>query len=62
MSERNNRAETEAQLQVGHSGASGAVAFHAPQVDLYVTGTVNQVQKRSLVYQLLTGIVMLGGT
>jgi CubicO group peptidase (beta-lactamase class C family) len=46
---------------IGHSGASGAVAFHAPQVDLYVTGTVNQVKKRSLAYQLLTRIVMLAG-
>lgn len=46
---------------VGHSGASGAVAFHVPEVDLYVTGTVNQVKKRSLVYQLLTRIVMLVG-
>jgi D-alanyl-D-alanine carboxypeptidase len=44
---------------IGHSGASGAVAFYAPQIDLYVTGTVNQVKKRSLVYQLLTRIVML---
>jgi CubicO group peptidase (beta-lactamase class C family) len=44
---------------VGHSGASGAVAFHVPEADLYVTGTVNQVKKRSLVYQLLTQIVML---
>jgi CubicO group peptidase (beta-lactamase class C family) len=46
---------------IGHSGASGAVAFHAPKVDLYVTGTVNQIRKRSLVYQLLTRIVMLAG-
>lgn len=44
---------------IGHSGASGAVAFHVPEIDLYVTGTVNQVKKRSLVYQLLTRIVMI---
>jgi CubicO group peptidase (beta-lactamase class C family) len=44
---------------VGHSGASGAVAFYAPKIDLYVTGTVNQVRKRSLVYQLLTRVVMV---
>jgi len=47
---------------VGHSGASGAVAFHVPEIDLYVTGTVNQVKKRSLVYQLLTRIVMVVAT
>jgi CubicO group peptidase (beta-lactamase class C family) len=44
---------------IGHSGASGAVAFYAPKIDLYVTGTTNQVKKRSLSYQLLTRIVML---
>jgi hypothetical protein len=48
-----------APAMVGHSGASGAVAFYAPKIDLYVTGTVNQVRKRSLVYQLLTRIVMV---
>jgi CubicO group peptidase (beta-lactamase class C family) len=46
---------------IGHSGASGAVAFYAPKIDLYVTGTTNQVKKRSLSYQLLTRIVMLAG-
>lgn len=46
---------------IGHSGASGAVAFYAPRTDLYVTGTTNQVKKRSLSYQLLTRIVMLAG-
>jgi CubicO group peptidase (beta-lactamase class C family) len=44
---------------IGHSGASGAVAFYAPKIDLYVTGTTNQVKKRSLSYQLLTRIAML---
>jgi CubicO group peptidase (beta-lactamase class C family) len=46
---------------IGHSGASGAVAFYAPKTDVYVTGTVNQVKKRSLSFQLLTRIVMLAG-
>lgn len=46
---------------IGHSGASGAVAFYAPKSDLYVTGTLNQVKKRSLSFQLLTRIVMLVG-
>jgi CubicO group peptidase (beta-lactamase class C family) len=46
---------------IGHSGASGAVAFYAPKTDLYVAGTVNQVKKRSLSFQLLTRIAMLAG-
>lgn len=43
---------------VGHSGASGAVLYHVPRLDLYVSGTVNQVKKRSLSYRLLTRLVM----
>ncbi len=33
---------------IGHSGASGAVLFYVPQLDLYVAGTINQIKKRSL--------------
>jgi len=43
---------------VGHSGASGAVLYHVPALDLYVSGTVNQVEKRSLSCNLLTRLVM----
>ncbi len=43
---------------IGHSGASGAVLFYIPALDLYVSGTVNQIKKRSLSYNLLTRLVM----
>ena len=44
---------------IGHSGASGAVLFYVPALDLYVSGTVNQIKKRSLSYNLLhSGFVM----
>ena len=43
---------------IGHSGASGAVLFYVPALDLYAWGTVNQVKKRSLSYNLLTRLVM----
>ena len=43
---------------IGHSGASGAVLYHVPSLDLYVSGTVNQISKRSLSYRLLTRLVM----
>jgi D-alanyl-D-alanine carboxypeptidase len=43
---------------IGHSGASGAVLFYVPDLDLYVSGTVNQVKKRSLSYGLMTRLVM----
>jgi len=42
----------------GHSGASGTVLFYAPDLDLYVSGTVNQIKKRSLSYNLMTRLVM----
>jgi CubicO group peptidase (beta-lactamase class C family) len=38
---------------VGHSGASGALMFYCPEWDLYVAGTVNQVQQRSQSFQLM---------
>ncbi|MBU4269215.1 MAG: beta-lactamase family protein [Acidobacteria bacterium] len=43
---------------VGHSGASGAVLYYVPELDLYVSGTVNQIKKRSLSYNLMTRLVM----
>jgi D-alanyl-D-alanine carboxypeptidase len=42
---------------VGHSGATGAVLFYAPALDLYVSGTVNQIASRGLVYRLLARVV-----
>lgn len=42
---------------VGLSGASGAVLFRAADLDLVVSGTVNQVAKRSLPYQLMVKAV-----
>ena len=44
---------------VGHSGASGTVLFFVPELDLYVSGTVNQLKKRGLSFQLMTRLVML---
>jgi D-alanyl-D-alanine carboxypeptidase len=43
---------------IGHSGASGTVLFHFPDLDLYVSGTVNQVKHRSLSYRLMIKLVM----
>jgi CubicO group peptidase (beta-lactamase class C family) len=42
---------------VGHSGASGAVLYRIPDLDLYISGTVNQLKKRSLVYEVMTKLV-----
>lgn len=42
---------------IGHSGASGAVLFYVPDLDLYISGTVNQIKKRSLSYNLMVRLV-----
>lgn len=41
---------------VGHSGASGAVLFWSPQLDLRIAGTVNQLHRRSLAFQAMTAL------
>ncbi|MFM8939888.1 MAG: serine hydrolase domain-containing protein, partial [Phenylobacterium sp.] len=43
---------------IGHSGLSGAILFHAPARGLSFAGTVNQVDRRSTVFQLLARAVM----
>lgn len=42
---------------IGHSGSFGTVLYHAPERDLYISGTVNQMHPRSLPYPLLTRLV-----
>ena len=44
---------------VGHSGASGTVLFFVPELDLYISGTLNQIKKRGLPFQLMTRVVVL---
>lgn len=43
---------------IGHSGASGAVLFFVPAMDLCISGTVNQVRKRRLSFKLMTQAVL----
>ena len=42
---------------VGHSGSTGSVAFYIPNMDLYITGTVNQQAKPSVAFQTMIKIV-----
>jgi CubicO group peptidase (beta-lactamase class C family) len=44
---------------LGHSGASGHVLFWNPERQLFIAGTVNQVAKRSLAYQVMTKVAIL---
>lgn len=38
---------------IGHSGLSGTVAFYVPEKDIYLTGTVNQIDHPSRSFRLM---------
>jgi CubicO group peptidase (beta-lactamase class C family) len=42
---------------IGHSGLSGALAYHSPQKDLYITGTVNQVAFPDISFRTVIRII-----
>ncbi len=44
---------------VGHSGSTGSFAFHDPKRNLYVCGTVNQMQGQGRPYRLMTRMINL---
>lgn len=44
---------------LGHSGLSGAFSYYCPKLDLYFTGTVNQVASPSNSYKLLIQLLSL---
>jgi CubicO group peptidase (beta-lactamase class C family) len=46
---------------VGHSGASGVVMFRCPELGLSIVGTVSQIERRSLPYQLMVRSVIAAG-
>ena len=46
---------------VGHSGASGVVMYRQPARGLSIVGTVNQVENRSLPYQLMVRTALAAG-
>lgn len=39
---------------IGHSGISGAFAFYVPEKKLYLSGTVNQIEKPQISYKLIS--------
>lgn len=41
----------------GHSGLSGAFAFYAPEIDIYFTGTINQILNPGTSYRMLTQLL-----
>jgi hypothetical protein len=42
---------------IGHSGSVGSVAFYVPDLNIYITGTVNQQAKPSAAFQTMIKIV-----
>ena len=42
---------------IGHSGSTGSVAFYVPEMDIYVTGTINQQAQPNIAFQTVIKIL-----
>lgn len=42
---------------IGHSGSTGSVAFYVPDMDIYITGTINQQAKPNVAFQTMIKII-----
>ena len=42
---------------IGHPGASGSFAYYIPKKDIYITGTINQIDNQILPYKLIFSIL-----
>lgn len=42
---------------IGHCGSTGAVAFYIPDIDIYVTGTINQQARPNISFQTMIKII-----
>ena len=42
---------------IGHSGLSGTVAFYVPEKDIYLTGTVNQIDNPERSFRLMLELI-----
>ncbi|MDO5654840.1 MAG: serine hydrolase domain-containing protein [Flavobacteriaceae bacterium] len=42
---------------IGHSGLSGALAFYAPQENIFISGTVNQLSYNDLSFRLMIKLI-----
>jgi len=43
----------------GHSGLSGALAYYSPELDLFIAGTVNQIDNRSTSFQTMIKLIQI---
>lgn len=44
---------------IGHSGLSGALAYHSPEEDLYVAGTVNQIAHPDISFKTMIKLTQI---
>lgn len=42
---------------VGHCGSTGSVAFYVPDMDLYITGSINQQARPNIAFQIMIKII-----
>ncbi|MCJ7580148.1 MAG: beta-lactamase family protein [Candidatus Aminicenantes bacterium] len=44
-------------VMVGHCGSTGSVAFYVPDMDLYITGSINQQARPNIAFQTMMKII-----
>ena len=43
---------------IGHSGSTGSVAFYVPEMEVYITGTINQQAQPNIAFQTIIKILI----
>jgi len=47
---------------IGHSGSTGTWLFHAPEPDLYLVGSANQIEAGAVPYRIVPKILQAVGS
>jgi CubicO group peptidase (beta-lactamase class C family) len=42
---------------IGHAGSTGSVAFYVPDMELYITGSINQQARPNIAFQTMIKII-----
>ncbi|MFH1260289.1 MAG: hypothetical protein ABII74_10860 [Elusimicrobiota bacterium] len=42
---------------LGHCGSTGSMAFYVPDIDLYITGSINQQASPNIAFQTIIKII-----
>ena len=42
---------------IGHAGANGSFAYYIPSRNIYIAGTINQIDKPQVVYKMIARVL-----